>query len=381
MAKKVLRVAVDARPLSWERARGIQRGTWSLLDNIARIASNDFDIVLFSNAPLIREVDGLQVRVLVSNQFNFAFRLLGSALEDGGFDVLLSTSPTVRQSACPMVSIIYDIYPLTYSQYLSFRSRLTWEYLMSQIAVRAKLQMIGKSRKVIVPSEQTKLDILAAKPFYPKCDIIKVAFGANQVPLEIGKERQQYIVRHELGIQGPFILYVGAVNEHKNISTLLSVYEKCSKKIPGLELVIVGEKTWPSHGTPKIEAIDGIRYWSSLDDASISALYGTTEALILISWYEGLGFPAIEAMACGAPVIASNRGSLPEVLDGVAPVFDPTNAKAMALAIEHFHRDPVLRSQAIKNGYVKVSSFSWNNAARTTLDAITEAVRASKIDR
>ena len=103
------------------------------------------------------------------------------------------------------------------------------------------------------------------------------------------------------------------------------------------------------------------------------ALYSMAEAFVFPSWIEGFGLPVLEAMACGAPVIASDRGSIPEVAGGAALLADPYDADAVARHIERALSDPGEARQLRELGFARAAQFSWHNAAQRTLDVYRQA--------
>ncbi len=112
------------------------------------------------------------------------------------------------------------------------------------------------------------------------------------------------------------------------------------------------------------------------------ALYSMAEIFIFPSWIEGFGLPVLEAMACGAPVIASNRGSIPEVADGAAWLIDAEDAGALAEHIQRVLGDPREAKRLRELGFARAAQFSWRNTAQGTLDAYQRARQlATRRDR
>jgi len=97
------------------------------------------------------------------------------------------------------------------------------------------------------------------------------------------------------------------------------------------------------------------------------------EAFVFPSWIEGFGLPVLEAMACGAPVIASDRGSIPEVAGGAALLADPYDADAFARHVERALSDPGEARRLRELGFARAAQFSWHNAAQRTLDVYRQA--------
>jgi glycosyltransferase involved in cell wall biosynthesis len=110
-------------------------------------------------------------------------------------------------------------------------------------------------------------------------------------------------------------------------------------------------------------------------DDDMAALYNGATALALPSHYEGFGLPVLEAMACGTPVIISNRGSLPEIAGEAALVVDPDDAAALSSALARVWRDPEVHAALRRKGLARAAEFSWERCARETLDVYKRVLR------
>src|SRR5690606_30622115 len=118
---------------------------------------------------------------------------------------------------------------------------------------------------------------------------------------------------------------------------------------------------------------DAIVDLGEVDDAELRRLYDRCEALLFPSLYEGFGLPALEAMACGAVVVASDRGSLPEVVGDGGVLVGARDSAAMAAAVRRLHDGPALRADLVARARARASEFSWEVAARRTVDVLHRA--------
>ena len=107
----------------------------------------------------------------------------------------------------------------------------------------------------------------------------------------------------------------------------------------------------------------------------MEALYSGALALLFPSYHEGFGLPPLEAMACGTPVVASNRSAIPEVTGDAAALVDPDDIPAMARALEKIRDDQEERRKLIEAGVKRVAEFSWKKTARMTLELYERAMR------
>ncbi len=282
-------------------------------------------------------------------------------------DVFLSTiyvTPVIRRTA--VVMIAYDVIPLRFPQF----------YGDDQPLLAARLRRgIERADAIIAISECTKRDfvqLLGADPakmhvVYPGVD---GRFGPAADPDQVALIRQRY------GLAKPYLLYVGSLGPHKNVETLVRVFRrlKTAKRIPH-QLVLCGRAHW---GPEVVKASqDLIRSGDCVvlgfvPAADVPHLYHGAEAFVFLSLYEGFGLPPLEAMACGVPVVASNAGSLPEVVGDAALQVPPTDEEAVAHALSTVLTDANLRRAMRDRGLKQAAQFSWPAAARRTLDVLTE---------
>lgn len=184
-----------------------------------------------------------------------------------------------------------------------------------------------------------------------------------------------------------FLLYVGGISPHKNLATLVRAFQQWSDRHPddrNVSLVLVGDFVsdvfHSSYQSVKsLIASAGleqrVRFAGFVPDAELCDLYSAAEALVLPSFYEGFGLPALEAMACGTPVLASNAGSLPEVVGTAGLLFHPHSVDELAAAIERIVADSALRDDLSARGLVRASEFSWHESARAALAAFQDVMR------
>jgi len=175
-------------------------------------------------------------------------------------------------------------------------------------------------------------------------------------------------VRNLYGLQMPFILTVGTLEPRKNIPFLIDVFERLTD-FPG-DLVIAGMKGWSYE--PILERMrtskfaDRIHYLEYVEDGMLSALYSAAELFVFPTIYEGFGFPPLEAMACGTPVVSSNAGPLPEVLGNAAVLMDGYSAGEWVEALADLLRDRTKQDLLCAKGREQAAKFDWNKTAAET---------------
>ncbi len=151
---------------------------------------------------------------------------------------------------------------------------------------------------------------------------------------------------------GPFLLYPARAWPHKNHARLFEAFALLRRERPELRLVLTN---YEGRTPERVESRGRVA------PDELADLYRSAVALVFPSLYEGFGQPPLEAMACGCPVACSSVASLPEVVDGAARLFDPTNPQEIAAAVEDILRDP---DPWIQAGLARAAEFTWNACAR-----------------
>jgi glycosyltransferase involved in cell wall biosynthesis len=175
-----------------------------------------------------------------------------------------------------------------------------------------------------------------------------------------------------------FWLAVGTVEPRKNYGTLIEAYARLVAGHRETKPLVVGQAGWKEtpigHRVREIGLDDMVIAPGFLPDDELAALYRTAFALVYPSYYEGFGLPVVEAMGCGAPVIASNSSSLPEVVGSAGLLVSPGDAEALASAMGQLTTDESLRARLKEASPRQAARFSWREAARRTLDLYADAL-------
>lgn len=192
-------------------------------------------------------------------------------------------------------------------------------------------------------------------------------------PLEIGDIDA---VRAKYNLPEHYFLFIGTLQPRKNIARLVGAFDLWRKQNPTekISLVLAGGQGW-LYDPSWTANIPNITLTGYIDEADKGTLYAGAVALVFPSLYEGFGFPVLEAMGCGTPVIASNTSSLPELVGDAGLLVDPLNIESIATAMTQIVSDEALRGDFIQRGKTQVEQFTWDAAARAALDALEAAAK------
>lgn len=176
-----------------------------------------------------------------------------------------------------------------------------------------------------------------------------------------------------LGLPLEYFLFVGTLEPRKNIQGILHAYRQLrdllGKRTPAL--VLVGNYGWLFEETlaltHQLTLTDAVHWIHNLPNADLPALYSGAVALLMPSFYEGFGLPALEAMQCGTATIVSDCSSLPEVVGDVGWRVDPHSVESIAEAMYHAFTNEALRQQAQQEGLLRAQQFNWSTVAKTAL--------------
>jgi len=177
-----------------------------------------------------------------------------------------------------------------------------------------------------------------------------------------------------------YILFVGTLEARKNVGALLHAYAILAARNRSIPRLVLAGKTTPDASgwlemAAKFPLAGRVELVGYVQPSERRELYRRAKLLVLPSYDEGFGLPALEAMAMGIPVVASNRGALPEVLGEAGMLVDPDDHEALVNAIERVLQDELYARGASERGLARAREFTWDRAAETTRKAYQEAIR------
>jgi glycosyltransferase involved in cell wall biosynthesis len=215
---------------------------------------------------------------------------------------------------------------------------------------------------VVTPSEAVRREVLERFQLAPS-RVIAVPLAASEV-FQPRPEPEIDEVRRCLGVQGPYLLFVGTADPRKNVKRLVEAWREARRTRPELELVLVGRL--------HAGAEPGLTVAGRLADEDVAALLSGAELFVYPSLYEGFGLPVLEAMQAGAPVVISQDAALLEVAGDAA---EATSPDGLARTIVELLGDPPRRRELRERGKKRAAQFSWRQTAIQTREIYVEAVR------
>jgi len=367
-----MRIGINCRAFTKKHYTGIGRYAFNLVKSLGEIdRANQYELYVRKNFfDMNRRVPGPPAA-------NFTVRAdyfrRGPEKVLKSLDVFHSPSPDdITVERAQLVVTIHDLIHRTFPEGHTPETIQTVEGQI-QSAVRRAARIICCSQSTIddlerfydVDAEKVRLIYQGVdkKCFYP--------FPDDQ--LETGRQR---IRQH--GVQEPFILFVGTLEPRKNLKNLLKAFAQLKNKraFPG-QLVVIGMRGWKMEQLEDSLRETGVRddcvFLGYLNDEDLACFYNCARFFILPSFYEGFGFPIVEAMSCGTAVITSNVSSCAEIAEEAALTVDPSDPEAIAAAMMQLLEDEVLRRNLGNKALKRAQMFSFRNTAEETLEVYQSA--------
>ena len=274
----------------------------------------------------------------------------------------------------PKIVTIHDL-----NIYVQARNWLRMGKLRSWLDLSLQTPLSARvARRVIVDSASAQRDVIR---------LLRVAARRVRViPLapdtyfdEAPSEREKGTAS-AITLGRPFILFVGVLSPQKNLEGLVRAFAASSVWRDGVNLVIAGADH-EGYGrqlraVARRERVEtSVQFPGYVSRATLRGLYAAAMCLVLPSHGEGFGLPMVEAMACGAPILAADRQALPEVLDGGGQLFDPSDMDDLSRLLRRVSDDGAFRADLQERARARRRDFSWNATARETADVYEEVVR------
>ncbi len=368
-------IGVNAHLLSLAegyRSAGISSYIYNLLPHLP-VAATEMECTIFVGEKRYGGAPGLRLQVSRLPTARPAVRILWEqallpwVARREGIDLLHNMAfvgPVA--SPCPFIVTVHDLSFLFYPH--SFRPlRRSYLRLFARISVH-------RARRVIAVSESTKRDLVETYGISSaKIDVVHNGVDESFRPLPAD---QVAAFRQQKKLPDRFALFVGTLEPRKNIAGLLDAYAKLPEGRP--PLVLVGGKGWfYDEIFGRVQALglnNEVRFAGFVPTEELPFWFNAADLFVYPSLYEGFGLPPLEAMACGTAVITSTTSSLPEVVGRAGQLVDPTDADALAATMSRVLGDGDLRREMQVAGLKQAAGFSWEEAARKTVDSYRRAL-------
>ncbi len=374
-----MRLAVEITTCTPQRA-GIGYYTEHLVDGLLATCAPDDEVVLIGNRKLGPDITrkwgdrlrigGAPVRYLWMQ--TDAPRML----RDVGADFAVFPNYLAPLGApCPYLNIVHDLALIRTPEFFNTRKRLL---------VRALLPIVSQSAAAVgTVSEASRRDVVSMLSV-PEHRVVMLP-GAPHPSCRPSSAAEITRVRQQYNLHRPYVLSVGTLEPRKNLPMLLQAFDRLLERkgtaSAELDLVTIGGRGWRDrHLRAELERrlpngrVHAIGY---VPEADLVALYGGAEVLAYPSHFEGFGLPALEAMACGTPVVASDISALREVSAGAATLVPPGDEEALASSIAALVEDRQLHAAARERGLQRAAAFGWPKTA----SALWEYARARTMRR
>lgn len=380
-----MKIGIDIRTLMDAQYSGVSEYTLNLIQNILKLDQKNGYRLFYNSAHDISgrmpKFDQPNVKVVKFNYPNkilnyVGFKLLGLPKIDKLLDVDVFFMPHMNFMAFSekgkSILTIHDLSFLRYKEFFSLRKNF-WHKMLDVE------KMIKQADMVVAISESTKNDVVELYGIDPlKVKVIYSGIGDEFRVIDKQDARMREI-KEKYGLPDKFIFFLGTIEPRKNLEGLIIAFNRLRMRNPELNdyrLVIAGGRGWKSDSIFKAweesPFKDDIKFLGYIDRNDKPYLYNLASLFVYPSFYEGFGFPPLEAFASGVPVIASSSSSLPEIVGGAGLMIDPYDASSLSLAMEEVLQNNGLREDMIRNGLEKVKKFSWVKAAEDYLKILTE---------
>lgn len=359
MATRRLKIGIDGRMLGWG---GVGRYTKGLIEGLQSLdTEHRFFIICNSGHCFDNLAPNFKIKVIdqpvFSNMANLSLSRLLNSLDIDVFHSPHFIYPWFLKGRG--IATVHDLIPYRFPKTMFLKDRLKFK-----AAVRLTLR---KANHVIAVSGSTKKDIVELLGH--KDSKISIIYEG------IDRDFTGLIEKDSFPPELPqeFLLYVGAFRLHKNINGILESYKNLPPDIKEkYPLVFVGKEDPRYLDFTRIVRQSGLEQnvirLENVSEDELVSIYKSAKLLLMPSFYEGFGLPALESMRCGTPVIASNLSSFPEILGDSAILADPYDVDSISKAILLLLNNQEKYEFYVNKGLEKAATYSWSKAARETLE-------------
>lgn len=297
----------------------------------------------------------------LDREFRYMPRTLPRLVADADVDVLHCPSPLAPpRCPVPMAITIHDVIGWDHPEWLT---------KANVMQLRTRLPKALKAGAHVITSSSYSRERIIEQLDLDESRVSVVVLGLDPRFNPDPDERDAQLLE-ALEVTRPFILTVGTLQPRKNVEAAIEAFERLDTDADDLDLVVVGARGWHEDELlarlDRSPARDRISLLGRVTDEQLIALYRAADCFVFPSRYEGFGFPPLEAMACGTPVVSSGRTSLAEIVEGVGLVIDPDDPQQIADELRRVLSDSDLRRRLVDGGVAHAADFTWERCAAET---------------
>ena len=357
-------IGIDASRIAKEEKTGTENYSANIIKALTSIDKKNRYVLYFNKLPRFFDISQTNVstKILTLPRFWTQFRLAYECLVNPP-DILFvpaHTIPVVRRPSLKTVVTVHDLGEEFLAAHHQFPQKIYLNWSTRYVAAHAS--------HIISISKFTKEDLKTTLKV-PNRRISVVYEGVDK---KLFYQRDKDLIartRAKYGLAGKYFLYVGTIQPRKNLVRLIEGFARAN--LSDTDLVLVGTKGWlyeDIYKAPeKLSVSNHVRFLGFVENEDLAILYSGAVALAFPSLYEGFGLPIAEAFACNCPVLTSNIGAMNEVADFAALLVDPLDVKSISFGLKKLASDDKLRQKLIGKGQSRIQDFSWEKAARETL--------------
>jgi len=363
---------LDVGPAVHQQA-GLSRYTERLATHL--LAQQNLQVTLFYNAhsghQLPKTLQAAPARAISLGQYGWRLSVFASQIVRRPIYARHTTGNRLYHATehllpyLPAIPTVLTVHDLIFEEYPEHHTRLNRLFLQTAMPLFVKAADV-----IIAVSQQTRRDLIAR--YSTPAEKIHVIYEGIDPRFQPASHSEIMAIRNERS----YLLMVGTLDPRKNHATAFRALARLKARGIEQQLVIVGGTGWlfePVRAlVDELGLNDAVIFAGYVPDEDLPALYSGADCLLLPSLYEGFGFPVLEALACGTPVVCSNTSSLPEVAGDVAIQVDPTDDAALAAAIQRVLSEPGLADSMSRRGPLHARQFSWEQCAAETAELYQE---------
>jgi alpha-1,3-rhamnosyl/mannosyltransferase len=350
-------IGIDLRPFQDPIARGVSSYAHPLISELLRQNSTEDFIGFAAGRRTVPEIGLKTKKISLPSKFtNSAFAFLRKPEIDHYLGVESFWMPNQNywsvSASCRLTLTVHDLSFLVEPNWYSAKERL-WHRLIGAV------ELVRRADRIMTLSRHTARELE---------DVLKIpAEKISVIPPGVPPLQEN----ETAALPYPYVLFVGVVEPRKNVATAIAAFDMLAETNKDVHFVIAGHRS--GRPAPKMRYPERVHLLGQVAPQEKTGLMKNARALFFPSLYEGFGFPALEAMSLGVPVVASSAGALPETVGDAGILLDPYDAYGFSRALAEVCDDKAWRETLIARGRERAKLFSWEKCAQDTLKILRNA--------